>query len=87
MLHRYEHRYNQYRDFEVLLSLSTIVCVAESLVLYLSPGNMVLWWLQVDSKENMAKFGLLYVMLFICLADIVYLSSQQKSLKFAILVE
>jgi len=40
----------------------------------------------VDSKENMAKLVLQYVMLFIHAHDIVYLSRLQKSLKFAILV-
>jgi len=39
----------------------------------------------VDSEENMAKLVLLYVMLSIYVADIVYLWRLQKSLKFAIL--
>ena len=39
----------------------------------------------MDSKENMAKLVLLYVMLSIYAADIVYLWRLQKSLKFAIL--
>ena len=39
----------------------------------------------MDSEENMAKLVLLYVMLSIYVADIVYLWRLQKSLKFAIL--
>jgi len=39
----------------------------------------------VDSEENMAKLVLLYVMLSIYVADIIYLWRLQKSLKFAIL--
>ena len=39
----------------------------------------------MDSEENMAKLVLLYVMLSIYAADIVYLWRLQKSLKFAIL--
>ena len=58
---------------------------AATFVLYLSPGNAVLRWLHVDSEENMAKLVLLYVMLSIYAADIVYLWRLQKSLKFAIL--
>ena len=80
-------QFYQYRDFKVCVLLSFVpvgVCGCNFFVLYLSPGNAILRWLQVDSKENMAKSVLQYVMLFIHAHDIVYLSRLQKSLKFAI---
>ena len=73
----------------VLLSFDPVVWsvrVAETFILYLSPGNVVLWWLHVDSKENMAKLATLYVILSSYTDDIVYLERLQKSPKFAILV-
>ena len=60
--------------------------VPETFVLYLSPGNVVLWWLHVDSKENMTKLAILYVILSSYANSIVYLWRLQKSPKFAILV-
>ena len=36
--------------------LFQLVC-AETFVLYLSPWNVVLWWLQMDSKENISKLA------------------------------
>jgi len=70
----------------LLIQLCGSVRVAETFVLYLSPGNVVLWWLHVDSKENMAKLAVLYVILSSYANSIVYLWKLQKSPKFAILV-
>ena len=70
----------------LLIQLCGSVRVAETFVLYLSPGNVVLWWLHVDSKENMAKLASPYVILSSYADDIVYLWKLQKSPKFAIFV-